>query len=104
MILSNVLLLLSSSSREVASSALSFIKVSRARHARQHCRDNLTLFSGHIVDVGYCFRTIFFVATPLRHGDETFFEFFSVAEALLRCRRIVIVAKQENCHVPSSAL
>ena len=35
---------------------------------------------------------------------ETFFEFFSVAEALLRCRRIVIVAKQENCHVPSSAL
>ena len=34
---------------------------------RQHCRDNLTMLSGH-QSVGYCIMFLFFVATtPFRH-------------------------------------
>ena len=35
---------------------------------RQHCRDNMTMFSGVKV-VGYCIITISVVATPFRHRD-----------------------------------
>ena len=53
---------------------------------RQHCRDNVTMFSSH-KSVGYCFITIFVVA-KLYLDTETliFIEFFLVPEALLRCR------------------
>ena len=37
---------------------------------RQHCRDNVTMFSGHKI-VGYCIMSIFVVATPVRHRDLT---------------------------------
>ena len=64
----------------------------------QHCRDNATMFSGqHIVECGI--MSIFVVASPPR----TFFVFFLVSEAALRCR-IVVVGKLINCRVPSSVL
>ena len=50
--------------------------------------------------VSYCNITIF-VVVILRSHTETFFEFFLVPEALLRCR-FVVVKKQNNCLVPSS--
>ena len=63
---------------------------------RQHCRDNVTMFSDQKV-VGSYIITIFIVATPSRHWDFIiFFEVFLVYEALLRCC-IVVVAKIKYC-------
>ena len=58
---------------------------------QQHCRDNVTMFSSLKV-VGFCFFTIFVVATPSRHRYLNIFRFFFVPEALLRCR-VVFVSK-----------
>ena len=58
---------------------------------RQHCRDNVTMVAGLKV-VGFCFFTIFVVATPSRHRYLNIFRFFFVPEALLRCR-VVFVSK-----------
>ena len=54
---------------------------------RQHCRDNVTMFSSH-KSVGYCFITIFVVA-KLYLDTETliFFEFFLVPAILLSLSR-----------------
>ena len=45
---------------------------------------------------------IFIVATPSRHRDLNIYAIFSVPEALLHCR-VVVVAKLYNCRVPSFA-
>ena len=42
------------------------------------------------------------MATPFRHRNLYIVELFLVSEALLRSR-VVVVAKQKNCRVPSSA-
>ena len=60
-----------------------------------------TMCSGHKV-VGYCINAIFDVTSPFKHRDLTFVEFFLVPEALLLCR-VVVVARLNNCCVPSSA-
>ena len=49
----------------------------------QHCRDNVTMFSGLKV-VGYFIINIFVVATPFRHRDPKIFRIFLVPEALVR--------------------
>ena len=51
----------------------------------QHCRDNVTMFSGLKV-VGYFIINIFVVATPFRHRDPKIFRIFLVPEALVRFR------------------
>ena len=45
---------------------------------QQHCRDNVTMFSGHTV-IGYCIITIFIVATPFRHRDLNIFRKFPLS-------------------------
>ena len=70
---------------------------------RQHCRDNVTMFSGLKV-VGFTIATIFVVSTQstvCRHRDHNIFQIFPVPEALLCCR-VVIVAKLKHCRLPSS--
>ena len=68
---------------------------------RQHCRDTVTMFSGHTI-VGYCimsFRCGYSIWTPKPLKK---IEFFLVLETLLRCR-VDVVAKLNNSKVPSSA-
>ena len=70
---------------------------------RQHCRDNVTMFSGLKV-VGFCTFTIFVVATPSRHQDLNIFRIFSCPWGSVTLSRyhIVVVAKLKYCRLPSS--
>ena len=68
---------------------------------QQHCRDNVTMFSGqknccllHYVHVRFGYP----IYTP---GPYHLSYLFVVTKALLRCRD-VIVAKQKKCRVSSS--
>ena len=62
---------------------------------RQYCRDNVTMFSGHMV-VSFCTINIFGVAIPFRHRDLNIFRiflslrlFYIVALSLSRNYKIV---------------
>ena len=70
---------------------------------RQHWRDNVTMFSGHYRD-GYRIAFCLYFLWLLHLDSETItcFRFYQVPGALLSCR-VVVVAKLNNCRVPSSA-
>ena len=59
-----------------------------------HCLDNVTMFSGQKTDYCVC------VYSHLDTRALTFFVFFLVPEALLRCH-VVVVAQLKMCLVPS---
>ena len=85
---------------QITASLITFLSVPGTR---PHCRDNVTIFSGHKV-VGYGILAILYSLWLLHLDTETltFFEFCVVSEALLRCR-VVVFTKLKNCRVPSSA-
>ena len=69
--------------------------LSRAGH-QQHCRDNVTMFSGQNLVDFYYLKSKFVVATPVRHQALQFF-YCNVPLSHCRCR------ETKNCRVPSSA-
>ena len=68
---------------------------------RQYCCDNVTMFSGHKVVVIAILLYLLELLHPVTK-TKIFFKFVLVPDALLRCR-VVVVAKQKNCRMPSYA-
>ena len=73
---------------------------STLRGTRQHCRDNVTLFSGQTI-VAYCFLAIFVGGTPVGQRGIIIYRIFFVAEAVTCCCALV-VARPKNWHVAST--
>ena len=63
------------------------------RGTRQHCRDNVTLFSGQTI-VAYCFLAIFVGGTPVGQRGIIIYRIFFVAEAVTCCCALVVASQK----------
>ena len=71
---------------------------------RQHCRDNVTMFSGNTI-VAYSIMAKFVVTNQFRHRGLNIFRIFAChwSSNMLSHFRVVVASKLKKLRVPSSA-